>query len=73
MALPNTEEDLVPLHKEILTFLSTRTIESEIVQKRQLVASKRLSVSLDKGELQIQYLKAVLCIRIRMDPKLFSS
>jgi hypothetical protein len=33
MALTTTEEDLVPLYKEILTFLCIRTMESEFVQK----------------------------------------
>jgi hypothetical protein len=57
MALPTTEEDLDPLHKEILGFLWTRTTESVTTQKRRLVATKRLSASFDKGGLQIQHPK----------------
>jgi hypothetical protein len=57
MALPATEEDLGPRYKEILSFLWTCTIKSEIIQKRRLVASKQLSTSCDKGGLQIQHLK----------------
>jgi hypothetical protein len=54
MALPVTEQDLQPLTKEILSFLWTRTVDSETVQKRRLVASKRLAASFHKGGLQIQ-------------------
>jgi hypothetical protein len=54
MALPATEQELQPLDKEILSFLWTRTADSEIVQKRRLVASKRLSASFHEGGLQIQ-------------------
>jgi hypothetical protein len=57
MALPTTEEDLDPLHKEILGFLWTRTTESVTTQKRRLVATNRLSASFDKGGLQIQHPK----------------
>jgi hypothetical protein len=53
MALLATEKDLDPLCKEILSFLWTRTIDSETIQKRRLVASKRLSASFDKCGLQI--------------------
>ncbi len=55
MALPATETDLNPLYKEILTFLWTRTIDSETIQKRRLVAAIRLSASFDIEELQIQH------------------
>ncbi len=57
MALPATEEDLAARYKEILSFLWTCTIRSEIIQKRHLVASKQLSTSCDKGGLQIQHPK----------------
>jgi hypothetical protein len=54
MALPATETDLDPLHREILGFLWTRTADAVTTQKRRLVAAKRLSASFDKGGLQIQ-------------------
>jgi hypothetical protein len=54
MALPATEQDLQPLTKEIISCLWTRTVDSETVQKRRLVASKRLAASFHKGGLQIQ-------------------
>jgi hypothetical protein len=57
MALPTTEVDLDPLHKEILGFLWTRTTDSVTTQKRRLVAANRLSASFDKGGLQIQHPK----------------
>jgi hypothetical protein len=55
MALPVAEEDLNTLHKEILSFLWTRTNDSNTIQKRRLVAAKRLPASFDKGGLQIQH------------------
>jgi hypothetical protein len=55
MALPVAEEDLNTLHKEMLSFLWTRTNDSNTVQKRRLVATKRLPASFDKGGLQIQH------------------
>jgi hypothetical protein len=55
MALPVAEEDLNTLHKEILSFLWTQTNDSNTVQKRRLVATKRLPASFDKGGLQIQH------------------
>ncbi len=55
MALPVTEAELNPLHKEILSFLWTRSKNLETIQKRRLVAVKRLSASFDKGGLQIQH------------------
>ncbi len=55
MALPVTETELDPLHKEILSFLWTRSDNQETIQKRRLVAAKRLSASFDKGGLQIQH------------------
>jgi hypothetical protein len=57
MALPATETDLDPLHREILGFLWTRTSDAVTTQKRRLVAAKRLSASFDKGGLQIQHSK----------------
>jgi hypothetical protein len=54
MALPTTAKDLEPLHKEILSFLWTRTANTETIQKRRLVASKRIAASFNKGGLQIQ-------------------
>ncbi len=54
IALPISEQELQPLNKEILSFLWTRTVDSETVQKRRLVAKKRLSASFHKGGLQIQ-------------------
>jgi hypothetical protein len=54
MALPATEMDLNPLCREVLGFLWTRTSDSETIQKRRLVAAKRLSASFDKEGLQIQ-------------------
>jgi hypothetical protein len=57
MALPATETDLDPLHREILGFLWTRTSDAVTTQKRRLVATKRLSASFDKGGLQIQHPK----------------
>jgi hypothetical protein len=57
MALPVTEEDSDTLHKEILRFLWTRTTDAVTVQKRRLVAAKRLPASFDKGGLQIQHPK----------------
>jgi hypothetical protein len=51
MALPTTEEDLAPLHTEILSFRWTRTVDSETIQKRCLVASELLSAIFDKGGL----------------------
>jgi hypothetical protein len=52
---PVTEAELNPLHKEILSFLWTRSNDLETIQKRRLVAAKRLSASFDKGGLQIQH------------------
>jgi hypothetical protein len=40
MALPATEENLVSLHKEILSLLWKQAVDSETIQKRCLVASK---------------------------------
>jgi hypothetical protein len=57
MALPVTEEDSAILHKEILNFLWTRTIDATTIQKRRLVAAARLPASFDKGGLQIQHPK----------------
>jgi hypothetical protein len=54
LALPATEQELQPLDKEILSFVWTRTADSETVQKRRLVASKQLSASFHEGGLQIQ-------------------
>jgi hypothetical protein len=56
MALPVTEKDLQPLYKEIKSFLWTRTENEATIQKRRLVAAKRLSASFDKGGLQIPHL-----------------
>jgi hypothetical protein len=55
MALPAREADLQPLYKEIKSFLWTRTENDTMIQKRRLVAAKRLSASFDKGGLQIQH------------------
>jgi hypothetical protein len=55
MALPAREADLQPLYKEIKSFLWTRTENDTTIQKRRLVAAKRLSASFDKGGLQIQH------------------
>ncbi len=55
MALPVTEEDLQPLYKEIKSFLWTRTENEVTVQRRRLVAAKRLSASFDKGGLQFPH------------------
>ncbi len=57
MALPATEMDLDPLHREILGFLWTRTSNAVTTQKRRLVAAKRLSASFDKGGLQTPHPK----------------
>jgi hypothetical protein len=57
MALPITAEDIDPLQKEITGFLWTRTNDSNTIQKRRLVATKRLAASFDKGGLQIQHPK----------------
>ncbi len=57
MALPAAEADLDPLYREILGFLWTRTNDTVTIQKRRLVAAKRLSASFDKGGLQIQHPK----------------
>jgi hypothetical protein len=55
MALPVTEMDLNPLHREILSFLWTRIDDLDTIQKRRLIAAKRLPVSFEKGGLQIQH------------------
>ncbi len=55
MELLVTEAELNPLHKEILSFLWTRSNNLETIQKRRLEAAKRLSASFDKGGLQIQH------------------
>ncbi len=55
MALPASEEDLQPLYKEIKSFLWTQSENGTTVQKRRLVATKRLSASFDKGGLQIPH------------------
>jgi hypothetical protein len=55
MALPATETDPQPLYKEIKSFLWTRTENDMTIQKRRLVAEKRLSASFDKGGLQIPH------------------
>jgi hypothetical protein len=55
MALPITEAELSPLYKGILSFLWTRSDNQETIQKRRLVAAKRLSASFDKGGIQIQH------------------
>jgi hypothetical protein len=55
MALPVTEEYLQPLYKEIKSFLWTRTENGTTIQKRRLVAAKRLSASFGKGGLQIPH------------------
>jgi hypothetical protein len=55
MALPVTEKDLRPLYKEINSFLWTRTENEVTIQKRRLVAAKRLSASFYKGGLQIPH------------------
>ncbi len=55
MALPAREADLQPLYKEIKSFLWTRTESDTTIQKRRLVAAKRLSASFEKGGLQIQH------------------
>jgi hypothetical protein len=55
MALPATEKDLDPLHREVLGFSWTRTSDAVTIQKRRLVAAKWLSASFHKGGLQIQH------------------
>jgi hypothetical protein len=55
MALPITREDTEMIHKEVLSFLWTRTNNSNSIQKRRLVATTRLPASFDKGGLQIQH------------------
>jgi hypothetical protein len=55
MALPATEQDLQPLYKEIKLFLWTRTENMVTIQKRRLMAAKKLSASFDKGGLQIPH------------------
>ncbi len=55
MALPIAEEETEAIHKEILSFLWTRTNDSNLIQKRRLVAVRRLPASFDKGGLQIQH------------------
>jgi hypothetical protein len=55
MVLPAKETDLQHLYKEIKSFLWTRTENDTMIQKRRLVAAKRLSASFDKGGLQIQH------------------
>jgi hypothetical protein len=55
MALLATEKDLQPLYKEIKSFLWTRTENEAAIQKRHLVAAKRLSASFDKVGLQIPH------------------
>jgi hypothetical protein len=55
MVLPVADEDMTTLHKEVLSFLWTRTNDSNSIQKRRLVAAKRLPASFDRGGLQIQH------------------
>jgi hypothetical protein len=55
MSLPVAAADMEALHKEILSFLWTRSNNQETIQKRRLVAAKRLPASFDKGGLQIQH------------------
>jgi hypothetical protein len=55
MALPAKEADLQSLYKEKLSFVWTRTVDSEISLKRKQVARKRLSASFSSGGLQIQH------------------
>jgi hypothetical protein len=55
MSLPVAATELDSLHKEILSFLWTRSNNQETVQKRRLVATKRIPASFDKGGLQIQH------------------
>jgi hypothetical protein len=59
MALLDQEKDLGPLYKEILLFLWSNTVNQETIQKKRLVFCKGLSVSLDKGGLEIQHPKEV--------------
>jgi hypothetical protein len=40
LALPITEEDILPLYKDILSSLWTKTVYIETFQKRRLVARK---------------------------------
>jgi hypothetical protein len=55
MSLPVAATELDPLHKEILSFLWTRSNNQETIQKQRLVATKRIPASFDKGGLQIQH------------------
>jgi hypothetical protein len=55
MALPVAEEDTDTLYKEVLSFLWTRTNDSNYIKKRRLVAAKRLPASFDRGGFQIQH------------------
>jgi hypothetical protein len=55
MVLPAIETDLQHLYREVKSFLWTRTENDTRIQKRRLVAAKRLSASFDKGGLQIQH------------------
>jgi hypothetical protein len=55
MALPIAQEDTETIRKEILSFLWTRINNSNSIQKRRLVAAKRLPASFDKGGLQLQH------------------
>jgi hypothetical protein len=72
MALQARETDLQPLNKEIKSFLWTRTENDTTIQKRWLVAAKRLSASFDKGGLQIQHPEETAeGLRLNFLPKYF--
>jgi hypothetical protein len=55
MALPVMKEDLRPLYNEIISFLWTRSANSETIKKRWLVSKRRLSASFGLGGLQIPH------------------
>jgi hypothetical protein len=72
VALPVTETELNPLYMEILSFLWTRTNNLDTIQKRRLVAAKRLPASFDKGGLQIQHpSETAEGLRLNLIPKCF--
>ena len=72
MALPVLDEQAYALFDEILSFLWTRQIDGEQIQKRRTVAKNRISASIELGGLNIPHPRNVVKgLQINLIQKLF--
>ena len=72
MALPVLDEQADAIFNEILSFLWTRQVDVEQVQKRRIVAKNQISASIELGGLNIPHPRNVIKgLQMNLIQKLF--